>query len=305
MSFKEHFAEELSDLRTSYFILDTRGGGEHGDIDFVQYKWSRDRYNRVNEGDLFVYRRPGKVSRNGEFFFFGAGKIGPILGSVQVASRLQKPYPLQGYIYKSELGDFQWRWKTRVNSWEHFFNQYGINKIFKEDFVALLNLSEEESAISEYDPEAATEAAQAMQSGHYSVDDREGKRRIRSKQQYFSNQVKASYGNKCAICKIHTKAFLISSHIVPWTIRKDIRLDPSNGICLCTFHDTAFDKGYITIDEQYRVKIAHHIEDDRVLSKLLKPLKGKKIFLPKVHKPKAEYLKYHRERIFEKYLKKQ
>lgn len=82
-----------------------------------------------------------------------------------------------------------------------------MNKITKDDFVALMRLSEHSYFKNDYDSQAATEATQNIQNGNFSVDDREGKQNIRSKQQVFSNKGKANYGNKCAICSISTKAF--------------------------------------------------------------------------------------------------
>lgn len=41
MTFYKHFKEELNSPNIHYFILDTKGGSKHGDIDFVQYQWSR------------------------------------------------------------------------------------------------------------------------------------------------------------------------------------------------------------------------------------------------------------------------
>ncbi|MCP4611704.1 MAG: hypothetical protein GY845_23590 [Planctomycetes bacterium] len=78
MTYDRHFKQEFGNPKTQYFILDTKGGGKHGDIDFVQYQWSRSRYNLVREGDVFLCRRPRSASETGEFYFFGAAKIGTI-----------------------------------------------------------------------------------------------------------------------------------------------------------------------------------------------------------------------------------
>mgnify|MGYP001169692114 CR=1 FL=1 len=68
------FSSELQNANTKLFILDT-GRIEHRDIDFEMYSWNKHRYNLVEPGDLFIYRKPQKVSENGKFYFFGAGKI--------------------------------------------------------------------------------------------------------------------------------------------------------------------------------------------------------------------------------------
>ena len=56
------FPEELNNPNTKFFIFDT---GKHenidahsdvGDIDFERYTWNRKRFNKVDRGDLFIYR---------------------------------------------------------------------------------------------------------------------------------------------------------------------------------------------------------------------------------------------------------
>lgn len=298
MSILKYFEKELGDLDTDYFLLDTKGGGAHGDIDFVQYQWSRSRYDQVKEGDLFIYRRPGKSSETGQFYLFGACKIGRINGKDRVTALLEKTYPFQNDIHKKELQEFQWTWKRRGETWEHFFNQYGMNKINKNDFVSLVKLSELSDIDVEYDGEGATEAVQSIQKGNYYVSDHESRRKVRSKQGVFSNKVKTNYNNKCAVCLISTKEFLVGSHIVPWSKRADIRLDPSNGICLCFFHDRAFDKGFITINDDYAIRISRAAKKDTVLAELLLTYEQQVIHLPKKFKPNIQYLQYHRENVF-------
>ena len=226
--YKEHFKKELNNPNTQYFIFDTKGAGKHGDIDFVQYQWSRSKYNLVKEGDVFICRRPGKVSETRKFYFFGAAKIGLITGTDRVIGELEKPYPFQEYIYQNDLDNFKWTWKQRGKNWEHCFNQYGMNKINKVDFENLLKYSDGFALEDTYEPVAASEAIQDMQKGSYFSDDREGKSKSRSKQQVFSNKVKANYGSKCAFCELTTKHFLIGSHIIPWSVNKETRLDPSD-----------------------------------------------------------------------------
>lgn len=304
MSFTEHFRKELNNPRTNYFILDTKGSGQHGDIDFVQYQWSRSRYNLVTEEDLFLCRRPREASETKQFYFFGAAKIGAIIGNDRLTAHLVKPYPFQVYLHPQDLENFKWSWKRRGRTWEHFFHQYGMNKITKVDFLGLLRLSEGLRDDDEYDPEAATEATQNMQKGIYSVNDREGVRKMRSKQAAFSNKVKTNYRNRCAVCSLSTKQFLVGSHIIPWSDRKDTRLDPANGVCLCSLHDKAFDEGFITIDNRYQVVVTKRIVGDPVLIDLLDKCDGKKILLPKQAPPGQEYLEYHQREVFESHLTK-
>lgn len=62
---------------------------------------------------------------------------------------------------------------------------------------------------------------------------------------------------KCVICGISQDAFLIASHIKPWSqSNHNERLDPNNGLLLCTIHDTIFDKGYISFMDTGSVLIS-------------------------------------------------
>lgn len=299
MTYKTHFREELDNSETGYFILDTGKADKHGDIDFQQYRWSRSRYNQVKEGDLFLCRRPRKASETGKFYFFGAAKIGEITGDDPVTARLIKPYPFQEYLFSDDLSSFQWTFRQRGPTWANFFNQYGMNRINKDDFENMLRLSEGGELDEDYDAEAATQAAQDIARGNYGADDKEGMRKVRSKQQVFSNEVKTNYRNKCAICQLSTRPFLVGSHIIPWSKRRDIRLDPSNGICLCSFYDKAFDKGFITVQDDYTVTMSQYIAGDDVLVEQLVKCDGKKLLTSKSNPPKQEYLAYHRDEVFE------
>jgi hypothetical protein len=49
MDYKEYFQKELNDIKTEYFILDTKGDEKTGDIDFVKYSWSTSRYKKLKK----------------------------------------------------------------------------------------------------------------------------------------------------------------------------------------------------------------------------------------------------------------
>ncbi len=292
------FKEELENPHTQYFILDSKGNGEHEDVDFKKYSWDQSKNNRVKEGDLFIYRRPKNSSETNQFYFYGAAKINSIVGRGKVFAEIDKSYPFQERLFQSEVESFQWDSKKKRKDWSNFFDQYGMNRINQSDFIGLLEFTRKSNVRVNYDLEAAKEAIQRMQVQDYHVEDSYISTKGRTKQNVFADQVKTNYQMRCAICGISTKGFLIGSHIIPWSERKDIRLDPSNGISLCVLHDKAFDQGLLTITDEFRMKVSGLVRKDSILAKSLLPLEGKKIKLPKIDKPKLEYLKYHRERVF-------
>ena len=312
MNYKNIYEKELNNSGTNFFIIDTKGSGvKHDDTDFIKYSWRTNKFGLVKPGDLFIYRRPGKASETGKFYFFGAGKIETITSAVdlgvdvdddtRVNGAISKPFPFINNLHPDDLENFKWTFKARKSgSWMYFFNQYGMNKIEREDFIALMELG---ASGIEYDHEAATEALQDIQNENYHADDEKSEVNRRSKQSVFSNKVKNNYGNTCAICGIQTKSLLIGSHIIPWATRKDIRLDPSNGISLCVMHDKLFDAGYITLSSENKVVVSDVVNTDLPLKAVTDLIKGIKIQRPRKSPPKEEYLSYHRNHIFEKFLK--
>lgn len=308
MNFIKLYEKELSNQKTGFFILATKGNGLHGDVDFEKYEWNPKKNNQIKVGDLIIFRRPKKASETNKFYFFGAAKIGKIktniIRSTGVRGNLgilEKPYPFKSFLHPEDLTSYAWEWKLRGQSWLHFFARYGIDEIPRKDFLNLLSLSEGVDLIDDYQPAAAVIAMKQIKLGEYKVDDREGLVKIRAKQQMFSNTVKNIYKNSCALCSLAEKSFLIGSHIIPWSKNKNTRLDPSNGICLCTFHDKAFDKGYITIDNSYKVLITKKTNIDKTLKNQLELIRGIKINLPKKCRPNKDYLEYHRDNIFENF----
>jgi hypothetical protein len=132
----------------------------------------------------------------------------------------------------------------------------------------------------------------AIAAGQYAVDDRTATTKTRgSAQRAFAEVVKRNYGHRCAVTGITTRDFLVASHIVPWAADASIRLDPSNGICLSTLVDRAYDTGYLSIDEDRRVIIhADRLGRDEALLAYLLPFDGMTLASPSVAEPSADYL---------------
>ena len=93
---------------------------------------------------------------------------------------------------------------------------------------------------------------------------------------------------------------LIASHIVPWSKDKANRLNPSNGLCLSAIHDRAFDKGLITLSDDFRISISHELRsrDEPFVRDVLLPLDGRSIELPERFSPTREFVARHRTEVF-------
>lgn len=118
----------------------------------------------------------------------------------------------------------------------------------------------------------------------------ESKRRI--SQRLLRRRVIENYSSKCALCDVKEEDLLICSHIKPWSIDEENRLNPSNAICLCVWHDKLFDKGYYSLSDNYEIEISKLTP--KYISEKLQDLE---FHSPGMDIPKTEFLRYHRENI--------
>lgn len=112
----------------------------------------------------------------------------------------------------------------------------------------------------------------------------------------FARIVKRNYNYKCAICGIAEIEFLVAGHISTWAEDDQNRLNPSNGICLCSLHDKAFECGYIGLDNNYRVIINKNLAKESILRVELQKFSNKKIASPLQNPPDSQLLAIHRKK---------
>jgi len=125
----------------------------------------------------------------------------------------------------------------------------------------------------------------------------------RVNQNFFRKSVLASYKNTCCITGLNTPELLIASHIKSWKdSNENEKTNPCNGLCLNALHDKAFDRGFLTVTPDFKIKISRNISDiyeGSTVEKFFKVYDGKKIIVPEKFLPKEEFLIYHNENIFE------
>lgn len=151
---------------------------------------------------------------------------------------------------------------------------------------------DQSSEVGQTDGDQISEFKRRMATRDFAVDDSEITATTRgSAQRAFSERVKNNYGWKCAITGIRTRAFLVGSHIVPWSEDSSIRLDPSNGICLSTFVDRAFDAGFLEVTRDGLARVRwQNIEDDEALIAELSQIDGVTLAQPSADPPDPEKL---------------
>jgi putative restriction endonuclease len=132
--------------------------------------------------------------------------------------------------------------------------------------------------------------------------DREALVKIRVNQGFFRSTVLTSYENKCCITGISMPQLLVASHIIPWSIDKENRVNPHNGLCLNALHDKAFDKGLITITPDYKIKVSPYLLESKNAESLgfILNVHNKEIIKPARFVPARDFLEYHNEKVFKK-----
>jgi putative restriction endonuclease len=109
----------------------------------------------------------------------------------------------------------------------------------------------------------------------------------------------SSYNETCCITGISVTELLVASHIIPWSLDIENRMNPRNGLCLNALHDRAFDTGYITISESFNVVVSHEIQSmphEKV--SLILSYDGKPLAMPNRFIPDQTFLDFHRRNIF-------
>jgi putative restriction endonuclease len=125
----------------------------------------------------------------------------------------------------------------------------------------------------------------------------------RVNQSFFRSTILSSYNLKCCITGLSITDFLVASHIIPWAKDDRNRLNPHNGLCLNSIHDKAFDRGFITVTADYKIKISKYLDDykkENAVADLFLKYDNQSIILPDKFSPSKEFLEYHHQNIFKK-----
>lgn len=103
-----------------------------------------------------------------------------------------------------------------------------------------------------------------------------------------------TYGGQCALCDLKEEAFLVTSHIVPWSESEDARGDLCNVVILCKPHDSLFEFAHWSLDKD--LTIVQTVQRPRPW--VIQALLPQTIVFrsPESHLPSEDYLQVHRHR---------
>jgi len=131
-------------------------------------------------------------------------------------------------------------------------------------------------------------------------EEREDFVKVRIDHSFFCEMILASYRTRCAICSLPKPELLVASYIVPWPLDVSLRMSPQNGICIFVLHDKAFDKGLLSITDDYRLLLANTLKEFSNVVSVQRGFivyEGHPIILPDRFLPDKECIRFHRENI--------
>lgn len=112
--------------------------------DMTSYGWCTKQFNKMHVGAYVLSRRPGKLTKDRRFEIYAGGYVESISEADDegnVIAVISHPFNIIPPIKQGDesLESYEWKSKKRKQgSWEHFWNQYGMNTISYEDFKGLL-----------------------------------------------------------------------------------------------------------------------------------------------------------------------
>lgn len=124
-------------------------------------------------------------------------------------------------------------------------------------------------------------------------------------QYFFRMAVLNSYENRCCVTGLKRTELLVASHIKPWKVsdERTERTNPTNGLCLNSLHDKAFDRGLITLDKNYKIIVSRKLKDTDMDSETKSWFMGyddHQIILPDKFMPGKDFIEYHNDVIFQR-----
>jgi putative restriction endonuclease len=127
--------------------------------------------------------------------------------------------------------------------------------------------------------------------------------KTRVNQNFFRQLVLSNYNNTCAISGLDIPELLVSSHIIPWSVNEEERLNPENGICLSSLYDRAFDKGLIGINERLTIILSAEVKrhsKNTYYNKFFAEIENTSLKVPQKYYPNKDFIQYHLDEIFAK-----
>jgi putative restriction endonuclease len=184
--------------------------------------------------------------------------------------------------------------------WNEFHADLNETVPASETALRTLFETEEESEL-EVVPKVGIQVAKRVPNGPTDVT---ANVKVRRGQEFFRDAVLNNFGGRCGVTGLSVRELLVASHILPWGTHAEERLNVRNGLCLSRLHDAAFDRGLITFDEQFRLRLSPRLEAElpqRCVAENFGNYSGETLTIPDdAALPELVFLEHHRKWIFRK-----
>jgi putative restriction endonuclease len=137
----------------------------------------------------------------------------------------------------------------------------------------------------------------------YNTEDLKDEEQVFVRNAAFRKIIISLYQQRCAFCGLRiidqdSQNIVDGAHIKPFSEFRDDRFD--NGLALCKNHHWAFDRGWFSISDEYRILIPRDrfTEEPPQDTRPMQDFDQEPIFLPtqEAHYPRQEALDWHRQR---------
>ncbi len=234
-------------------------------------------FNMTNEGFWHIKAKPGYEFKSSRVILRRLGTLKEVVQYVYLDEQLFRL--LRDRTSRRIL------LKAIVDVW--FFNRY-------EHICELLQIN----TFQEFQEELRDKGGML-----YKPEDLEDEEKTTVREAAFRRIVGAVYYYRCAFCGLQvinslSQTIVDGVHIKPFGVSYDDRID--NGVSLCKNHQWAFENGWFTVDDNYKIIISNDLWEESPHAKSMRDFQGKRIFLPNQEQyfPRIESLRWHRENIF-------
>ena len=121
---------------------------------------------------------------------------------------------------------------------------------------------------------------------------------VRLGQDAFKAVIAHNYGYHCAVTGDKVRPVLEAAHILP--VAKGGQHRPDNGLLLRSDMHTLYDRGYIAVDDRYRLRVSPLLREEFGNGEALYARAGEEVGTParRADKPGREFLQWHMETVF-------
>jgi len=260
----------------------------------LRKNWTRDEllivlniYHKLTFGQLHA-RQPVIVAL--------AEKLGR--GANSVAMKLVNFASLDPVLTLRGIKGLKGASKLDVSVWNEFRADFNEAVPASEDALRTLFGADEDSDL-EVIPKVGVSVAKRPPNG---PTDTTANVKVRRGQEFFRDAVLNNFAGRCGVTGLSVRELLIASHILPWGTHEAERLNVRNGICLSRLHDAAFDRGLITFDDDFSLRLSPRLKAElsqRCVSENFGAYEGAVLgFSEDAAPPELAFLAHHRTEIF-------